>query len=85
MAKYRSKVVEIEAYQLTVGNIRQMEVWSGGSVKGTQLPVHEQEIELVTHGDEVRACIGDYIIKELDGSGFYPCKPNIFHAKYEAI
>ena len=26
---------------------------------------------------------GDWIIAELDGDGFYPCKPDIFSATYE--
>jgi hypothetical protein len=28
-------------------------------------------------------CPGDWIITEPDGTGFYPCKPNVFEAKYE--
>lgn len=28
---------------------------------------------------------GDWIIAEPDGSGFYPCKPDVFSAKYELI
>lgn len=30
------------------------------------------------------ASLGDYIIKGIKGE-FYPCKPDIFHASYEAI
>jgi len=28
---------------------------------------------------------GDWIIAEPDGSGFYPCAPNVFAAKYEPV
>ena len=28
-------------------------------------------------------CPGDWIITEPDGKGFYPCKPDVFAAKYE--
>ena len=31
-------------------------------------------------------CPGDWIITEMiDGSGFYPCKPDIFEATYEPV
>lgn len=33
---------------------------------------------------DMRANIGDFIIKGLKGE-FYPCKPEIFHMKYELI
>lgn len=40
-------------------------------VKGKQgyVPVHE----------------GDWIITELDGSGYYPCADDVFHATYEEV
>ncbi len=28
---------------------------------------------------------GDWIIAEPDGSGFYPCNPDVFAVKYEPI
>lgn len=28
---------------------------------------------------------GDWIIQEPDGRGYYPCKPEVFAAKYEPI
>ena len=30
-------------------------------------------------------CPGDWIITEPDGKGFYPCKPDVFAAKYEPV
>lgn len=32
----------------------------------------------------MKANVGDYIIKGLKGE-FYPCKPDVFHEKYEVI
>lgn len=28
---------------------------------------------------------GDWIIAEADGSGYYPCKPNVFAATYDPV
>lgn len=33
---------------------------------------------------DMRAELGDFIIKGLKGE-IYPCKPDVFHAKYEAV
>ena len=37
------------------------------------------------HGDKTRVVSGDWIIPEPDGRGYYPCKPDIFEATYEAV
>lgn len=38
-------------------------------------------IDTVQGGHDV--CPGDWIITEMDGKGYYPCKPKVFAAKYE--
>lgn len=91
MSKFRSKPVEIEAVQLTplqairyVFRVDKMpngldfngirnadgETWTGG-------------LMCATRQGEVEAHVGDWIIQESDGSGCYPCKPDVFAAKYE--
>lgn len=37
------------------------------------------------HGQETDIVEGDWIIPEPDGIHFYPCKPDIFAATYEAV
>lgn len=84
MAKFRKKPVVIEAHQLTVDNMEFVEEWCGGSIKGIKLPVEDRCIDIQTLEGEMRAGIGDYVIKGIQGE-FYPCKPDIFEATYEAV
>lgn len=82
--RYRKKPVIIEAFQLTEKNLESLEAWCGGSIKGILLPKTEQVIDIQTLEGEMRASIGDYIIKGIKGE-FYPCKPDIFEQTYEAV
>ncbi|WP_218924661.1 hypothetical protein [Streptomyces sp. or20] len=86
--KFRKKPVEIEAVHLTNG-VAPDEVasWCGGRVA----PHPEQNytggalvIEIDTLEGTMRAEPGDWIIKGVAGE-FYPCKPDIFEATYEAV
>ena len=40
---------------------------------------------VTTHGQKTQIVDGDYIVREPDGSGFYPCKPDIWLAGHELI
>lgn len=80
--KFRKKPVVIEARQLTVENIESVEAWCKGSIKGTALPREQQVIDIWTLEGEMRADMGDWIIKGIKGE-FYPCKPDIFAETYE--
>lgn len=82
--KYRKKPVVIEAHKLTPDNIEFLEPWCGGSIKGIGLPVNERCIDIQTLEGEMRAEMGDYIIKGVKGE-FYPCKPDIFEMTYEPV
>lgn len=82
--KYRKKPVVIEAHQLTPDNIHWIELWCKGSIRGTRLPVEEQVVETHTLEGEMRAEMGDYVIKGIKGE-FYPCKPDIFRECYEPV
>ena len=73
MAKYRTKPFEIEATQ-----------W----FKDNDHPaVHSDDdhawVESMQGDVEVHA--GDWIITEPDGVRHYPCKPEVFAAKYEPV
>jgi hypothetical protein len=81
---YRKKPVVIEAEQLTPNNIIRLEGWCGGNVKGIKLPRAEWCIDIQTLEGEMRAEMGDWIIKGVKGE-FYPCKPDIFEMTYDAV
>lgn len=46
--------------------------------------VEEKGLRIQTLEGEMKADIGDYIIKGVNGE-FYPCKPNIFEKTYEEV
>lgn len=79
--KYRSKVVEIEARELTQWNDQAIDDWIPGGYESYANEV----MEIRTANGIVEAVTGDFIILEPSGNGAYPCKPEVFHAKYEAI
>lgn len=37
------------------------------------------------HGERATLAPGDWVIREPDGEHYYPCKPDIFEATYEAV
>jgi len=85
--RFRSKVVEIDAWQFTGGACRGAPEWLGD--------VHDERNHVVAGGDGETLCIatlegtmtasmGDWIIRGLRGE-FYPCKPDVFAMKYEPV
>ncbi len=90
--KYRKKPVEIEAIRFN-GNFRKVDNW----VEQWQPKAYEQgqgmwesddgkALIIDTNEGEMRAEIGDFIIREpfaTEDRMFYPCKPDIFHKTYE--
>lgn len=84
MEKFRKKPVVIEAVQLSVENLEVVEAWCHGSIKGIRLPRLQQVIDIDTLEGEMRAKIGDWIIRGVEGE-FYPCKPEIFKKTYEKV
>lgn len=85
MPRYRKKPVEIEAVQLTYDTLNEAanfvasDQFAGGgadSERGVYVDIRTLE-------GVMRASEGDWIIKGVKGE-FYPCKPDIFAATYEA-
>lgn len=84
MAKYRKKPVVVEAEQF---------FYDGQPVPGVHYPpkspdgrTYEGDAFVVTaHGQSAYLDNGDWVIAEPDGEHYYPCKPDIFEATYEAI
>jgi hypothetical protein len=80
---YRKKPVVIQAMRLTGNNAHDLADWVGeqGTVKwvGSGVPA----VLIKTLEGTMQADVGDYIIKGVQGE-FYPCKPDIFEATYDA-
>lgn len=91
MAQYRKKPVVIEAIQWQGNNLREIIDFTG-----LHPSVHEWDWDhFATHVDQhglkiftlegpLMATIGDWIIRGIQNE-FYPCKPDIFEATYEAV
>ena len=74
MAQYRSKTVVIEATQ-----------WHPG-VDHPGVGTDEVGPYVTTiHGERAHLADGDWILPEPQEGRFYPCKPDIFAAKYEPL
>lgn len=86
MTKFRSKPVEIEAIRL---DTKLLDAIEAGEPPPNGLTVEDRGgfiwTSCRTRQGEVPANLDDWIIQESDGSGCYPCKPDVFAAKYEPI
>ncbi|MFK4801640.1 hypothetical protein ACI3K5_23535 [Streptomyces sp. MPA0124] len=90
MARYRKKPVEIEAVRYDGTNRNEVAAFMGrlGKVEERKLPgpgrgMHDGIVIHTLEGD-MTASVGDWIIRGVQGE-FYPCKPDIFAATYEAV
>ena len=94
--KYRKKPVVVEAIQLSVDNILEVERFieqkefildtgvAQDKFEDYKDSVRESGRKIDTLEGVMTASIGDYIIKGVNGE-FYPCKPDIFKKTYEAV
>jgi hypothetical protein len=80
--KYRKKPVVIEAVQLRAGEIPHE---LDGAIMDGKISFKEDGTCLIAtlEGDMIGRP-GDWIIQGVAGE-FYPCKPSIFEATYEAV
>lgn len=86
MSKWRKKPVVIEAMQFqpvgsTGEDCAHVEAWCAGEVV---VDGQGYGILINTLEGTMRGSPGDWIIKGVKGE-FYPCKPDIFAATYEAV
>jgi hypothetical protein len=84
--KFRKRPVVIEAMQLIddLANHTAIADWvtsHGGKVR---MPALEPCLYIQTLEGEMRADLGDWVIRGLAGE-FYPCKPDVFEKSYEAV
>jgi len=84
MPRYRKKPVEIEAWKLTEETKQQV----FNNIRCNKAASWDAEdrpcIKIETLEGVMTAQMGDYVIKGIQGE-FYPCKPDIFEATYEAV
>jgi len=87
--KYQTKKVQIEALQWD-GDWQPMRAWADNvsDGNGTVLRFYcnsanpDGALEICTLEGTMNVPLGDFVICGLAGE-FYPCKPEIFHQKYE--
>ena len=88
MSQFRKKPVVITARQLNDKSGSGIARWiteNGGTVSvGVGLGNEVSELSIKTLEGVMVANLGDWIIKGVKGE-FYPCKPDIFEATYEAV
>jgi hypothetical protein len=85
MSKFRKKPVEIEARQLLNDNAGEIALWCFGTVRGGPKGGSRGGTVLIeTLEGVMTAQPGDWVIEGVHGE-FYPCKPDIFDATYEAV
>jgi len=80
--RFRKKPIVIEAIQWTGNNFDEV----NKLMKYTCIDENPngEEIVIVTLEGDMKANIGDWIIKGVKGE-FYPCKPDIFEETYEEV
>jgi hypothetical protein len=90
--KFRKKPVVIEAIQYDGSNGQEIAAWAseGRHPLSNQMVRYIQEapgmysLRVLTLEGELYARLDDWIIRGVKGE-FYPCKPDIFEATYEAV
>ena len=85
--RYRKKPVVIEALQFldTAERVEELShfITDQDVVISYRCP-EDPRLILKTLEGQHEASVGDYIIRGIKGE-YYPCKPDIFHATYEAV
>lgn len=84
--RFRKRPVEIEAMSWPADVPSQIEVtrWIERGGGETWVPFSGTYLLIRTLEGDMRAEVGDVIIRGVQGE-FYPCKPDIFAATYEAV
>ena len=83
--RYKTKPCEIEAIEWNGSNFEEVSNFASGKVYMELLfGTEDYGLVVATLEGYMTASIGDFIIKGLRGE-FYPCKPDVFHKKYEEV
>ena len=81
IATYIKKPVKIDACQWTGDNVEEIKEFVEPIAEYLE---DEQVILIHTLEGDMKANVGDYIIKGVKGE-FYPCKPDIFEETYNIV
>jgi hypothetical protein len=85
---YRKKPVEIQAVQVIddLTQIYEVAEWihANGGKLTDPLCTFDCAFRIHTLEGDMAVNLGDYVIRGVKGE-FYPCKPDIFEATYEAV
>jgi len=86
MAKYRKKPVVIDAIRFTDSPdvLSYLSDFIGEKIAVDYTEPNNPVLKIDTLEGTMEASEGDYIIRGVQGE-FYPCKPDIFEATYEAV
>ena len=85
--KYRKKPLTIEAIQFEDNADCILAIHKFIGQKTTRVNYEDKDnpyINIETLEGTMKASVGDYIIKGVNGE-FYPCKPDIFSKTYEEV
>lgn len=80
--KYRKKPVVIEAVQWDGMKVSEVTDWVETALEDNTLFRMGCDVIVSTLEGQMKASVGDYIIKGVNGE-LYPCKPDIFEKTYE--
>lgn len=81
--KYRKKPVVIDAIRWSGKNTDEIDNFSNSQcIHVTHGGI--EMLEIYTLEGVMKALVGDFIIRGIEGE-YYPCKPQIFEATYEAV
>ena len=86
MPKFRKKPVVIEAVQVN-GSLSPADLFAfigGALTERAKIRIEGETLVIDTLEGTMRADKDDWLIKGIKGE-FYPCKPDIFEATYEAV
>lgn len=81
--KFRKKPVVIEAMQWLGRNAMDLMRWADNLGGECRWRFESSGLVIETLEGDMRAELGDWIIRGVKGE-YYPCKPDIFAATYEA-
>lgn len=85
VCRYRKKPVEVEAMRFDPdGDLRDLLDWLRVHGADAHYAPSSRAIRIETLEGSMRTNPGDYIIRGVKDE-FYPCKPDIFEATYEAV
>ena len=86
--QYRKKRIQVEAMQLTRENAVDIGRWIYGHDFDRCNVIYKntfaEAVMIYTPEGDMRADLGDWIVRGIKGE-FYPVKPDVFEATYEAV